>query len=153
MVWALGVNAGVNLSTIESSMRQAISDVWAAQDVASQVHCSQALVIPYATGTTTDSTWNGVRDIYYKVAASLGCAVWDWAELTGSVSHPTGGPNEDVYGMTSDNVHPGTTGQVMIGSWLSNKVLQALSPSLPAEVVAADGALRFKRIYESANYH
>jgi hypothetical protein len=147
LIWTLGVNSGVDPGLLESSILTAVADVREAQDVAGQLHCSQVLVVPFATGSKTEAQWTRMRDVYYRLGASLDCDVWDWGELTGSVA-----AGNDIYQMTDDNVHPYEDGHRMIGDWLGAKILASLSPTVAAETVASDGSLRAKRLFDESHF-
>jgi hypothetical protein len=118
----------------DTKIRQMVTDITDACTVAGTPTPSFALLVPPSSGTKVDATWATIRAQYAATGAAIGAAVWDWAELTGSISDESGDP---FTWSDSGNVHPLHDGQRTIGDFVFHKMMEGTSPVIAVENMAA----------------
>jgi lysophospholipase L1-like esterase len=133
VVFAYGTNdLQTDPTGLATRINTAVANMNAACTGAGLVAPSIAFMVPPANATKTDATWrtNGI-DVIYTCAEAAGADVWEWAELTGSVSNPDGADPLDIV---FDSTHPNDYGQAMIGDFAAAQGLKSLSSILNTDM-------------------
>jgi hypothetical protein len=88
VVIALGTNEPTNAGSIQTSLETMVAQVKAAYAVGfpTKAYPSFVFFVPPADFDRISSDWSYVREIYASTAATLGAAIWNWAEFTGDIN-------------------------------------------------------------------
>jgi len=129
VVVALGSNQIVATdftSTVSTMITNIINAVVAGGNPAP----SFALLVPPSNTQQTDSDWATRLTELYSAASTNNWAIWDWAELTGSVK-------TDPFGWTNDQLHPTNAGHVAVGDFAAFKATETVSALTAVEDLRA----------------
>lgn len=129
VVLALGSNQ-TTASDFTSMVSTLISRITTAVTDGGNAAPSFALLVPPSNTQQVDSSWATRLTELYTAAATNGWAVWDWAELTGSVK-------TDPFGWTNDLLHPVNPGHVAVGDFAAAKATELVSPLTAVEDLRA----------------
>ena len=119
VVLALGSNetAGTDFT---SKVTTVVSNITAAVTAGGNSAPSFALLIPPSNKNQVDASWTTRMAELYAAASTNGWAVWDWAEVTGSVK-------TDPFGWTDDQLHPINAGHLAVGDFAASKATEFVS--------------------------